>query len=530
MPEVRLLHQILGRAATIWPERIAIEDGERSTITYRELDRLSDAACERLRSIGVRPGDRVAFCMRKSIDAVATIFGTLKAGAAYVPLDPSAPGPRNGAILRDAEVAAMVAERQWAEVLRADLAGPDSAAVLALDGVGDGSGLRDALATEGPGFDRDPALVIESEQPAYILYTSGSTGSPKGVVISHRAALSFVGWCSAAFGPMPEDAFSSHAPFHFDLSVLDLFVAIHHGARVVLISESVGKDPLRLADLIAARKISIWYSVPSVLMMLASYGKLDRWAFPALRQVLFAGEVFPIVHLRAIQSLWPSPRYFNLYGPTETNVCTFFEVPAIIPEARTRPYPIGRACAHFRAIVVDESGELVDPGSEGELCVSGPAVMSEYWKRPDDTARAFFAIGPAERWYRTGDLVIEEDGGLYDFRGRRDRMVKRRGYRIELAEVEAALHRHPGVREAAVVALPSQDDGLRLKAFLSFQNAPHPSVIALKRFCAEVLPSYMVPDLFEFPEVLPRTSTGKIDYQRLQNAGPGAGRESMDDR
>jgi amino acid adenylation domain-containing protein len=513
----RGLHQLLDEAATAWPERVAIEDGARGSITYRELASLSDRVRDRLIDLGAQPGDRVAICMRKSIDAVAAIFGTLETGAAYVPLDPSAPVARNRGILRDAEVSAAIVERGWGDALRADLPGTAARpATVSLDEVGDGSALRNALKQPGRDCIRTPnTYVPQPEHPAYILYTSGSTGIPKGVVISHGAALSFVDWCSAIFEPSWEDCFSSHAPLHFDLSVFDLYVTIRHGARVVLIEEAVGKDPLRLAALIAERKISIWYSVPSVLMLLARYGKLARHAYPSLRLVLFAGEVFPIAHLRAIKSMWPGPRYFNLYGPTETNVCTYFEIPALIPDAQVRPYPIGRTCSHFRSLVVDDDGKPVKPGVEGELCMCGSATMLEYWKRPDATAHAFLTAA-GERWYRTGDIVIEDERGRYDFQGRRDRMVKRRGFRVELGEVEAGLHRHPMVREAAVIALADEAEGIRLKAFLTF-SAARPSLIALKRFCGEVLPSYMVPDIFEFPPALPRTSTGKIDYQRLKD-------------
>ena len=515
MAEIRLLHELLWRAAEAWPGRVALEEEGGGSVTYDELAALADAAAEALRRLGVRRGDRVAVRVPKSIDAVAAIFAAMKVGAAYLPLDPSAPAERNRAIVRDARVSAAVLERRSADPLRKDLG---EAAVLTLDGVGRGDGLRKALA-EGPRPGRPPALDaadVHPGEPAYILYTSGSTGPPKGVMISHAAALSFVDWASQTFRPECADRFSSHAPLHFDLSVFDLYVAIRHGARVVLIGEATGKEPLRLAALIAERRISVWYSVPSVLALLVGYGKLACRSYPDLRLVLFAGEVFPVVPLRALQSLWPAPRYFNLYGPTETNVCTAFEIPPTIAEDRARPYPIGRACSHLRTIVVDASGRPVSAGSEGELCVRGPAVMLGYWNRPEETERAFLETAPGERWYRTGDVVVENAEGEYEFLGRRDRMVKRRGYRVELGEIEAALHRHPAVREVAVIALPDDVDGLRVKAFLGLSREPRPSMIELKRFCGEILPGYMIPDVFAFADALPRTSTGKVDYPRLE--------------
>jgi acyl-coenzyme A synthetase/AMP-(fatty) acid ligase len=337
-------------------------------------------------------------------------------------------------------------------------------------------------------------------------------------MLSHTNAVSFVDWCTEAFAPQANDRFSSHAPLHFDLSILDLYVALKHGATLVLIAEDVGKDPLRLAPLIAAERISVWYSAPSILSLLAQYGNLERYDYSALRLVLFAGEVFPVKHLRTLRALLPGPRYFNLYGPTETNVCTFYEIPAQIPEERTAPFPIGKACAHLQTMVLDEHGQAVCPGEEGELCVSGTGVMQGYWGLPEQSARAFVADSSGQRWYKTGDMVTEAADSNYVFIGRRDRMVKRRGYRVELGEIEAGLYRHPSVKEAAVIALPDAEAGIRIKAFLSCQEGEgkRPSLVELKRFCAEHLPLYMVPDLFSLRAVLPKTSTDKIDYQRLK--------------
>jgi acyl-coenzyme A synthetase/AMP-(fatty) acid ligase len=334
-------------------------------------------------------------------------------------------------------------------------------------------------------------------------------------MLTHRAALCFIDWCSSVFKPGPNDVVSSHAPLHFDLSIHDVFVAIKHGARLVLIGEDLGRDPLKLAEVIAREKVSIWYSTPSILGLLANYGKLHRYDYSALRLVLFAGEVFPIPQLRAIKAAWPEARYFNLYGPTETNVCTYYEIPDRIPEDRTEPFPIGRMCPPLRGRVVDEDGADVLVGEEGELVVSGPGVMDGYWNRPERNASAFFIDEAHDRWYRTGDIVAEQDDGVFVFHGRCDRMIKRRGYRIELGEIEAGLAAYPDIQEVAVVAIPAARTGPHIRAFLSTRNGHKPSIIELKQFSARVLPRYMVPDTFQFVDALPRTSTNKIDYQNL---------------
>jgi acyl-coenzyme A synthetase/AMP-(fatty) acid ligase len=333
-------------------------------------------------------------------------------------------------------------------------------------------------------------------------------------MVSHRNAISFVGWAADVFQARPEDRFSSHAPFHFDLSILDIYVPLSCGASVALIDEQLGKDPVRLGEFIEQWQLTVWYSTPSVLTLLAQYGRLAERDLSSLRTILFAGEVFPIKHLRALKALVPAPDYFNLYGPTETNVCTFLRLPDEIPAERGHPFSIGLTCEHFRSRVVTPGGDDVAAGEEGELCVAGDGVMMGYWNRPERTEASFLPGQPGpSRWYRTGDLVVEGKSG-YTFVGRRDRMVKRRGHRVELGEVEAGLYKHPAVIEAAAVAF-EDDNGVRIEAFLVCGPQSRPSIIEFKKFCSEVLPASMGPDRFHFPASLPKTSTDKIDYQRL---------------
>jgi acyl-coenzyme A synthetase/AMP-(fatty) acid ligase len=314
--------------------------------------------------------------------------------------------------------------------------------------------------------------------------------------------------------------FSSHAPFHFDLSILDLYVPLKHGATLVLVPEEIGKEPLGLSKVISEHRITMWYSAPSILSLLGQFGRIAEHDYSSLRSVLFAGEVFPIVHLRSFKQQVPQARYFNLYGPTETNVCTFYEIPATIPDDRVDPYPIGQACSNLTSKVVDTDGRTVAAGVEGELCIAGPNVMQGYWDLTEQTAKGFLADdGSGDRWYKTGDLVVEQPDGNYRYVGRRDRMVKKRGYRVELGEIEACLYRHQSVREAAVIAIMDDAVGVKVKAHLSLRNGCRPSIIELKTFCSKTLPVYMVPDQFAFYDTLPKTSTDKIDYVSLKNLG-----------
>lgn len=517
------LHRILDHAVRDRPSHPAVIEGRSGLgVTYGELGALSDRVRDRLVAIGVKPGDRVGVYLHKSVDSVAAIFGILKAGAAYVPVDPTAPAARNAYIHHNCAVKAVVVERAAEAAYRRELDALGARPTLiVLDGVGQGLPLRRALdeLTRTAPAPASETVDPETDNLAYILYTSGSTGRPKGVMLSHGNAVSFVDWCSRTFAPQASDIFSSHAPFHFDLSILDLYVPLKHGATLVLIPEDVGKDPQGLAALIDARRITCWYSAPSTLSLLAQFGRIGERDFSALRLVLFAGEVFPVVHLRAFKQQVPRPRYFNLYGPTETNVCTYYEIPEIVPESRTEPYPIGRTCENLLGRVVDADGRDVPAGSEGELCIAGPNVMQGYWALPEQTAKGFLTSHDGLRWYRTGDIVVADSSGDYRYVGRRDRMVKKRGYRIELGEIEACLYQHPAIQEAAAVALPDDAAGVHVRAHLSIRGEKRPSIIELKTFCSARLPVYMVPDSFAFHTALTKTSTDKIDYQALIGLG-----------
>jgi amino acid adenylation domain-containing protein len=457
--------------------------------------------------------------LHKSIDSVAAIFGILKAGAAYVPVDAESPAARGAFILHNCEVKVVITDQKQEAVLRQELQLlGTSPVVLALDRDAPGIPLRtlmESLQSSAPVPSVESAANV-SDDIAYILYTSGSTGRPKGVVLTHQNAASFIDWCSRTFQPGPDDVFSSHAPFHFDLSILDIFVSIKHGARLVLFEEALGKEPIRLASSIASERITIWYSTPSILNFLTLYGKLDRHDFSSLRMVFFAGEVFPVPQFRALKAFWAGPRYFNLYGPTETNVCTFYEVPDDSSWQQMNTFPIGTICPPNRGMVVDEHCRRVAVGEPGQLIVSGTNVMTGYWNLPEQNAQAFFVDEQGARWYQTGDVVVEDAGGQYRYLNRRDRMVKRRGYRVELGEIEAGLVKHENVREAAVIAVPDNDAGVRIVAFVSCRVDQPITIIGLKAFASKNLPSYMIPDAFSIVDALPRTSTNKVDLQALK--------------
>jgi amino acid adenylation domain-containing protein len=424
---------------------------------------------------------------------------------------------RAASILADAGVRAIVVSAELAGRLQEVWPGQGPKPRLIVVRAGREPATNDALWGEVLADDAPSPLPLPrvGGDPAYILYTSGTTGQPKGVMLTHENAFCFLDWCEATLGLNDEDRFSSHAPFHFDLSIFDLYASCRRAAPLILIGEELGKDPARLGPFLSDRRISVWYSAPSILSLLTEYGGLDGPGRQAPRLALFAGEVFPIRPLRKLRQLWRASSLWNLYGPTETNVCTAFQIPKEISAEQTGPFPIGRVCHPLQARVIDEDGQDVPPGVEGELIIHGPGVMRGYFGQPALTARAFFRDDGVP-WYRTGDLVTDDGQGCFTFHGRRDRMVKKRGYRIELGEVESALYRHDDVDRAAVVA-KTNTSGVSIAAFVAMKPERKASIIAMKRHCTVYLPHYMVPDTIKFLPKLPQTSTDKVDYQGLSN-------------
>ncbi|MGW0884890.1 amino acid adenylation domain-containing protein [Streptomyces sp. NPDC002671] len=486
------LHQLVIDAAARRPDAPAVS-GPSGCVSYRELDLMADAIASRLDRQGVRPGDRVVLWAGKSPATVAAMQAVLRCGAVYVPVDGGSPVARVATIARDCAARLVVADGARIPRISAELG--DELGYLELDGPYDPAPARNAAVTP--------------DDLAYILYTSGSTGTPKGVCLTHRNARAFVDWAYELLAPQEDDRFANHAPFTFDLSVLDLYVAFRAGASVRLIPPELSFAPAQLVEFLHQERISVWYSVPSALAVMMRYGGLlDRPAPESLHTVLFAGEPFPIGQLRDLAG-WTGARLLNLYGPTETNVCTFHEVTKADLD-RDRPVPIGIAASGDRVQALREDGEVAAAGEEGELVVDGPTVMPGYWGRPPQS-------GP----YRTGDLVRVLPDGSFDYLGRRDHMVKIRGHRVELAEVEAVLENHADVAEAAAVAVGEGID-TRLVVFVAPRDGSEPGLLTIRQHLAQNLPRYMVADEVRFLAPLPRNGNGKIDRRALKARADGS--------
>ncbi len=514
------LPQALDNAAAAFPDKDAVRCNGKA-LSYAELQRRSNSLAALLRQQGVQRGDRVGMYMNKDLESAVAIYGIMKAGAAYVPLDPYAPVARLNFVVSDCNIRVLVTKpNKMAQVREIVL----NTEVTCLVGVSPQADLSlhciswDDVNNAVAGT--DPQIHVIEQDLSYILYTSGSTGTPKGIIHTHRSALSFAEWGAQEYHLTAEDRVSNHAPFHFDLSTFDFFATVLVGGTTVIIPEFVTKFPADLSKLIQNEKISVWYSVPFALIQLWERGALETRDLSNLRWVLFAGEVFPTKHLRNVMTAIPHARFSNLYGPTETNVCTYYHVDTL-PEDSDETIPIGRACSNEEMLVVDEHNHPITPGEVGELLCRGGTVMRGYWGRPDLNEKGFYrrpVFGHYEDvFYRTGDLVEQMPDGNYKYYGRKDRQVKIRGYRVELDEIETVMLSHQDVHEAAIYIIPDGQGSNAIEGAVVPKEGTSLTPAILTALLGSKLPPYAIPAKILVIDDFPRTSTGKINRRELQS-------------
>lgn len=510
----------LRAAAQAYADRPALVGPEK--VSYGEFYQRVRLWASRLARAGVQRGEQIAIWTSKSVSYVTAIYAAMEAGGTYVPLDGAQPVERAGKIVGEAEPAVLITTSQRYTALAKSL--PSSLRlILLLDGLRGGLPVPPAGvvldAAEPPSrqghLEFVPPATVGPDDIAAILFTSGSTGVPKGVQISYRNLDAFIGWAVLEFGLRSDDVLANHAGFHFDLSTFDLFAAAASGASVWIVREEEQRDVSALIGGICHHNVTTLYCVPSVLTMLTVSGALTPDVTTGLKRVLFAGEVFPIKHLRNFARQLPETcALYNLYGPTETNVCTFHKVrPSDLHQSK--PIAIGLPLPGQKAMLLNERGEAAV--AAGELVIEGSCVTPGYFNLADPANSANHKSGR----HATGDLAVWEDGVLY-YCGRKDRMLKINGNRVELGEIEAALSSLPEIAETAVVGVVT-GSGQSLVAFLSPRpGARIPSVIDVKQHCSARLPRYMIPNIVRCVDALPKTPNGKTDYLALRRSAEAA--------
>ncbi|ABQ26530.1 amino acid adenylation domain-containing protein [Geotalea uraniireducens] len=535
-----LLQHLLEHSARKYPDNVAVVFKEKS-VTYSELEQQSNDLARKLQQSGIKKGDRVGIMLSKSIETIVSLFGILKSGAIYVPIDPSAPVNRITYIIKHCGIECLIASSPNLNTLLSDSEEQMSVTKAIVVGKDhDESRHLNILAECLPfyqvsdnGDSEFQSVEMSDSSPAYILHTSGSTGNPKGVAISHLNALTFVEMAARFFKISETDRFCNHAPLHFDLSVFDIFVAVKCGAAIVLLPELLSTFPVKLSEFIAKEQITIWNSVSSVLTMLADKGMLERHSFDALRIVHFSGDIMPAKYLRVLTKHMGNASFFNIYGQTEANSSMFYPI-GELPDDDAWRIPIGRPFPNFEVFALNDAGEVISRvGEDGELYVGSSTVALGYWGEEWMTGDKFV---PDPRYpvsrkivYKTGDLVRIDGHGNYVFSGRKDNMVKSRGYRIELEEIETVLSSHPEIMAAVVLPIPDELVGNRIVAVIVPMSNRTVGKEDVVRHCATRLPKYMMPEIMEFRDSLPMTSSGKIDRKTLAGICAGNYRHSQED-
>jgi len=523
-----LLQAEISAQAARRPDALALVLRE-ERLTYGELEAASNRLARLLRDAGCVRGDRVCLFMPKSPAVLVAILGVLKADAMWVPLDLASPTARLSKVIESCDCRWILAAEPAAPQLDELFAEPAFAATHAVGWLSTRAPLaqhfQPTFTTADVASQSPSPLTYENAvgDPAHLLFTSGSTGVPKGVVITHGNVLHFVRWARAYFGTAPEDRISWHPPLHFDLATFDIFGTLGAGACLYPVPPELTLLPHKLAEFIRTAELTQWFSVPSVLNYMTKFAALRDHDFPSLRRLLWCGEVLPTPTLIDWMKRLPDVSFTNLYGPTETTIASSYYTVPRCPEDERAEIPIGVACPGEELLVLDERLRPVPPGEVGDLYIAGAGLSPGYWRDGEKTRQAFIPrpLGgaPSDRLYRTGDLARVGSDGLVYYVGRADTQIKSRGYRIELGEIEAALHSLTGLRECAVVAVPSNGfEGTAICCAFVPESLGGVTPAALREALAKLVPNYMLPSRWRDFDVLPKNANGKIDRPKLRQA------------
>lgn len=515
---ITTLPQIIEDAAKKFPDKEAFRFGN-NALTFAELNIKSDQLARHLISSGIKKGDRVGVYMNRCLETVIAIYGIMKAGGAYVPLDSTAPHERTVFLLENCGIEIVVTTPLQSKRI--------SKLVEKKSPLNQVIGLSEELDLLVVSWDaifsrpvsHDISIDISESDLAYIMYTSGSTGAPKGIMHSHRSGLAYAKLSSDLYGIRPEDRIANHAPLHFDISTFGYFSAPLRGATTIIVSDAHTKLPVSLAELIHREQLTIWYSVPLALIQLYLSGALDTYDLSSLRWVIYGGENFTIKYLQELMIHWPNARFSNSYGPAEVNQCTYYHLKEI-PQVNSY-IPIGKVWGDNDYKILDEGNNEVSNTDAGELVVKSRTMMLGYWNNQELTQKSLFMVNGETNqetyYYRTGDLVRKNEDGNLVFLGRNDRQIKLRGYRIELDEIEAILKLHDEVKEAAVCVIELENNKKIAAAVLPVENKKTLDADIVRAFIKKHLPLYAVPETIEILLEFPKTSSDKRDLNAIKN-------------
>jgi amino acid adenylation domain-containing protein len=456
---------------------------------------------------GARSGDRVAICLPKSLEAVQVIYGILAIGATYVPIAIQEPVSRLMSILGSARPHVLLTTPEIANRLQSG-AGMHVPPLRLIRIANNGLGLASLLAATAP---IEGCASVQPDDLAVILFTSGSTGEPKGVMLSHRYLEATAAWARQRQGMTEAEILISNSGLHY-LTSLDIFFPLLSGYRVFLLSDWEAMLPDFVTKVIESEGVTVWSSTATAIRLLLEQGELEKRNLGALRLVEFYGERLSVAVLRRLLEALPRAVFVNMYGATEAYVIFNFVVPRPLPE-EMEALPLGLPVGGFIVTILDERGKEARPGEVGEICVSGPRTLSGYWDNPELTeAKRIDGVAGS---YRTGDLGFIGADGMFHLVGRRDSMIKLRGHRFDLGEIEAALKLHPGVRDAVAFSLAPADGEPEIRAAVLAQSG-NDLLSELRRLCFRRLPAFARPVSVTQLEQFPLLSTGKIDRQALK--------------
>lgn len=475
-------------------------DGDRS-ISYCELK-------DRARRIGSCLGNShlrnapVAIYLDRSVKSMEALLGVAYSGNFYTMMDIQMPKDRLKVILENLQPFAILTDREHEEAARELL--PQGAVIV----------YETAVEQEVSSWLlKDIRRAMIETDPLYVLYTSGSTGEPKGVVVSHDSVIAYTDWVVETFGISQDTVFGSQTPFYFSMSVLDIFSTIRIGASMQIIPRQLFSFPMQLLEYLRDRKVNTIYWVPSALCLVANWKALDYMELPDLKKVLFAGEVMPMKQLNIWRTHMPDLLYANLYGPTEiTDICTYYIVDRDFEDEEV--LPIGKACNNCDILILNEDGRKVPYGEEGELCVRGPFLAKGYYRSPEKTNSVFVQNPCNDRYpeliYKTGDIVKYNELGELMYVSRKDFQIKHMGCRIELGEIEAAAGSLENIDNCVCVY---DENEKKIILVYKGKNVDQNTVITKIK---NKVPSYMYPGLYILTEKMPVNTNGKIDRKWLQ--------------